>query len=395
MPLPYPRIHLKPGRDLSLRKGHPWLFSGAVSRADPVLAAGDIASAVASDGSPLGVGFYNPGPDIAFRTLSADPGAAIDRVFWEERVRRALDLRRLTIPAQTDAFRLINSEGDGFPGLVVDRYGDVLVMTVGTAGIEKHRDDILDALVDGVKPVTVLERSEGKSRGREGLPDRVGIAYGPDLPDRVEFLENGLRFETDPLNGQKTGFFLDQRPNREIIRLSSRSLRVLNGFAYTGAFSVYAAAGEAEQVVSVDVSEPACESAVRNLAKNGFSAERHPVIAGDVFQYLRETDIRFDLIILDPPAFAKTRQDVNKAGRAYKDANLQALKRLEAGGFLMTFSCSNHVDQELFAKIVHGAVRDAGRSCQVIRHLGPGTDHPVLLGHTEGSYLKGLFLRVL
>jgi 23S rRNA (cytosine1962-C5)-methyltransferase len=211
----------------------------------------------------------------------------------------------------------------------------------------------------------------------------------------VEILENGLKFETDPLNGQKTGFFLDQRPNREIIRTASRSLRVLNGFSYTGAFSVYAAAGGAEQVVSVDVSEPACESAVRNLAKNGFSAEHHPVIAGDVFQYLRETDLQFDLIILDPPAFAKTRADVNKAARAYKDANLQALKRLAPGGFLMTFSCSNHVDADLFMKIVHGAVRDAGRTGQVIRRLGPGCDHPVLLGHSEGFYLKGLFLRVL
>ncbi len=393
--MPYPQIHLKPERDLSLRKGHPWLFSGAIAHADPSLVSGDVAEAVSSDGAHLGIGFFSPGSDIAFRLLAADPAITVDRSFWNDRIRRAEQLRAKTVPPGTDAYRLINSEGDGFPGLVVDRYADVLVMTVGTAGIEKHRDDILDALIDGVKPVTVLERSEGRSRKREGLPDRVGIAHGDDLPDRVEIQENGLKFETDPLNGQKTGFFLDQRPNREIIRTASRSLRVLNGFSYTGAFSVYAAAGGAEQVISVDVSEPACESAVRNLAKNGFSAEHHPVIAGDVFQYLRETDVRFDMIILDPPAFAKTRQDVNKAARGYKDANLQALKRLQPGGFLMTFSCSNHVDADLFMKIVHGAVRDAGRTGQVIKRLGPGPDHPVLLGHSEGFYLKGLLLMVL
>jgi 23S rRNA (cytosine1962-C5)-methyltransferase len=393
--MPYPRIVLKPGRDLSLRKGHPWLFSGAIARRDPSLAAGDVVEAVSSEGASLGVGFFSPDSDIAFRRLTADASCRVDRAFWTGRVRRAEELRTRVVPPGTDAFRLVNSEGDGFPGLVVDRYAGVYVMTIGSAGIERHRDDILDALVEAVRPVTVLEKSEGRSRGREGLPDRVGIAYGEDLPDRVDITENGLTFETDPLNGQKTGFFLDQRPNRELARASSRSLHVLNGFSYTGAFSVYAAEGGAERVVSVDVSAPACETAVRNLAKNGFSAERHPVIEGDVFQYLRETDVRFDLIVLDPPAFAKTRADVNRAGRAYKDANLQALKRLVPGGTLMTFSCSNHVDAELFAKIVLGAVRDAGRTAQVLRRLEAGADHPVLLGHPEGSYLKGLFLRVI
>ena len=390
----YPAIHLKPGREASLLRGHPWLFSGAIARIDPSLSPGAVATAVASDGKPLGLGFYNEKSDIAFRLLTPDASASIDRAFWKQRIESALSLRKRIIPSDTDAYRLINAEGDGMPGLVADRYGDVLVMTIGTRGIENHRGDILDLLVESLHPKTVIERSEGKSRRREGLEDRIGIADGSDVPERIVILENGLKFEVDAVNGQKTGFFLDQRENRRIIGSISGSMNVLNAFAYTGAFSVYAAAGGADRVVTLDVSEKACEAAVRNLTLNGFSAERHTVVAADAFTYLRQTNEIFGMVILDPPAFAKTRADVDRAARGYKDANLQAVRKLNRGGILATFSCSNHLDAELFDKIILSAVRDCRRTAQILRILGPGPDHPVLLSHPEGRYLKGLLLRI-
>jgi 23S rRNA (cytosine1962-C5)-methyltransferase len=391
----YPQIRLKPERQASLLRGHPWLFSGAIAWADPSLSPGAIAAAVTSDGKPLGLGLFNAKSDIAFRLLTSDVSAAIDRAFWKRRIQSALALRQRIIPPETNAYRLLNAEGDGVPGLVADRYGEILVMTIGTAGIENHREDILDLLIETLHPKTVVERSEGKSRQREGLENRFGIAYGEDLPEKLEIIENGLKFEVDPVNGQKTGFFLDQRPNREVVRSFSASLRVLNCFAYTGAFSIYAASGGAERVISVDVSENNCESAVRNLIRNGFSPEHHAVIAADVFTHLRETDETFDMIILDPPAFAKTRADVSRAARGYKDINLQAVKKLNEGGLLATFSCSNHVDEDLFHKIVLSAVRDTGKTAQLLKILGPGPDHPTLLVHSEGRYLKGLLLRII
>ena len=394
MSIPYPTIRLKPGREASLLRGHPWLFSGAIARIDPSLSPGAVATAVAADGKPVGLGFFNEKSDIAFRLLTQNPSVSIDRSFWKQRIESALSLRKRIVPPATDAYRLINAEGDGMPGLVADRYADVLVMAIGTRGIENHREDILDLLVELTRPGTVLEKSEGKSRRREGLEDRIGIADGADVPERIAILENGLKFEVDAVNGQKTGFFLDQRENRRIVGSISGSKQVLNAFAYTGAFSVYAAAGGADRVVTLDVSEKACEAAVRNLAINGFSAETHTVVAADVFTYLRQTDETFDLLILDPPAFAKTRADVERAARGYKDINLQAVRKLNPGGILATFSCSNHLDEELFKKIVLSAVRDCSRTGQILRILGAGPDHPVLLSHPEGKYLKGMLLRI-
>jgi len=395
MTLPYPAIRLKPGREASLLRGHPWLFSGAIAHVDPSLSPGAVAAALASDGRPVGLGFFNGQSDISFRLLTADSSTNIDRDFWKLRIESALSLRRRIIPPGTNAYRLINAEGDGMPGLVVDRYAEVLVITIGTMGMENRRESIVDLLVESLRPKSVLERSEGRSRQREGLEERIGIAHGEDIPERIAINENGLKFEVDAVNGQKTGFFLDQRENRRIIGSVSGSMKVLNAFAYTGAFSVYAASGGADRVVTVEASELACEAAVRNLEINGFSAGHHTVVAADVFTYLRQTDETFDMVILDPPAFAKTRADVERAGRGYKDINLQAVKRLNAGGILATFSCSNHLDEELFQKIVLSAVRDCSRTGQVLRILGAGPDHPVLLSHPEGKYLKGLLLRIL
>ncbi len=386
----YPRITLKKGRDVSLRHGHPWLFSGALAAIEGEPEAGEIVLVADAGGRPLGLGFFNAG-DIAFRLLTDDPDARIDAGFWRRRVERALALRKKVIPPETDACRLINAEGDGMPGLVVDRYGGCLVMTIGTAGVEKWRETIIELLRELLAPVGIYERSEGRSRQLEGLSDRIGPAAG-EVPERVEIRENGLCFEVDLLAGQKTGFFLDQRLNREIVGAFSSDAAVLNCFSYTGAFSVYAARGGARRVVSVEASAAANEIARRNLIRNGCSPDQHPLVTANVFDYFRDGDESFDLIVLDPPAFAKSRKDVARSARGYKEINLQAARCLTEGGFLATFSCSNPIDPELFEKIVLGAVRDAGKTAQLLRVLGAGADHPVNLAHPEGRYLKGLLL---
>jgi 23S rRNA (cytosine1962-C5)-methyltransferase len=386
----YPRIVLKKGREAALRHGHPWLFSGALAGIEGKPEAGEVVLAVDAGGRELGLGFFGTG-DIAFRLLTDDPAARIDAGFWRRRIEGALALRRKVVPPETDACRLINAEGDGMPGLVVDRYGGSLVMTIGTAGMERWREIVIGLFVEILAPAGIYERSEGRSRQVEGLSDRIGTAAG-EVPERVEIRENGLRFEVDLHAGQKTGFFLDQRLNREIVGAFSGEATVLNCFSYTGAFSVYAARGGARRVVSVEASAAANEIAAGNLIRNGYSPEQHPLCTANVFDYFRETEERFDLIILDPPAFAKSRKDVARSARGYKEINLQAARCLREGGLLATFSCSNPVDPGLFEKIVLGAVRDAGKTAQLLRTLGPGPDHPVNLAHPEGRYLKGLLL---
>ncbi len=391
---PYPKILLKPGREVTLKKGHPWIFSGALDAVEGKPAPGDIVLAATRAGEPLALGFFNPESDIAFRLLTHQTLISADDRFWRERIAAAMAVRQRLIPSGTTACRLINAEGDGIPGLIVDRYGGFLVLSIETAGAEKYRGMILDALRREVHPEGIYERSEGRARQREGLPARSGVAFGADPPDTVEIMENGLAFAVDLRAGQKTGFFLDQRDSRDRIGRMSLNAAVLNCFSYTGGFSVYSARGGAKRVVSVETSGPANVMARRNLERNGLSAQDHPVIQADVFEFLRETTDRFDLVILDPPSFAKSRKDVARAARGYKDINLQAIRRLSEGGFLATFSCSNYLDEALFEKIVLSAARDAGREAQMIARLGPGPDHPVNLAHPEGRYLKGLLLRL-
>ncbi len=391
----YPQLILKAGRERSLLGGHPWLFSGAAARTTGHPGAGDVVLACAAAGEPLALGFYHPGADIAFRMLTREVHARIDGDFWQRRFKEAAALRERILPAGDNACRLINAEGDGIPGLVVDRYGDCLVMVVGTAGVERRREEIVAALAAAANPRGILERSEGPARRLEGLEDRRETVWGEEPPSAIAIRENGLVFEVDVRGGQKTGFFLDQRDNRRQIEDLVRGRSVLNCFSYTGAFSVYAARGGAARVVSVDSSEAANEAARRHLLANGFSPAAHPVIREDVFRYLRNTDEDFDFIILDPPAFAKNRREAPRAARGYKDINLQALKRLGPGGLLATFSCSNAVDETLFEKIVLGAARDAGKNLRLLRKLAAAPDHPTCLAHVEGRYLKGLLVSVL
>jgi len=387
-------LRLKAGKRSILQRGHPWIFSGALSPHQPLAAAGEIVTLTDEKGDAAAQGFFNPGSDIAFRLLSLDPQINIDESFWRDRLRAAAELRQSLFEPDTNAYRLVNSEGDGLPGLVVDRYADQLVATIATAGMDRLAPVIWKLLQEIIQPKSIYERSEGKARQREGLPDRAGVVWGEEPGEEMEIIESGLRFAVDLRRGQKTGFFLDQRANRQLIRSLSGGRRVLNCFSYSGGFSVHAVAGGARQVVSVEISREANALAEKNYALNGITVADHPIIQQDVFGFLRGTPEPFDLIILDPPAFAKSHKDIEKAARGYKDIQLQAMKWLKPGGLLATFSCSNHVDEHLFDQIVLGAATDAGKSLQLLNRLGPGADHPTLLAHSEGRYLKGLLLAV-
>ena len=388
----YPEMILKKGREAALLRGHPWVFSGAIDAIKGKAGAGDIVLVRDSGGNPLALGFFNPRTDIAFRILTRNCEEKITPYFWQSRLNAACKLRQRIINEQTNAYRLINAEGDGFPGLIVDVYGSTLVLSIATAGMEKQKNHILDALISQLKPARIYEKSEGRSRSLEGLETGIGFVSGDNETGLVEIMENGLKFEVEFVTGQKTGFFIDQRINREKIGALSRDTSILNCFSYTGAFSVYCAEGGAKRIVSLDISKPACITAKRNLQLNWFSPEDYPIIETDVFTYLRNTQECFDMIILDPPAFAKAKKDVAKAARGYKEINLQAIKHLVAGGIFASFSCSNFIEEDLFCKIVLGAGRDAGADLQLVTRLAAGPDHPVLLGHSEGHYLKGLLL---
>ncbi len=388
----YPEITLKKGREEAILRGHPWIFSGAITNVKGNPGAGDIVLAKDSAGNNLALGFYNPSTDIAFRVLTRKCAENISQYFWQSRLHEAYKLRQKIIGEETNAYRLINAEGDGFPGLIVDVYNTTLVISIATAGMEQQKSHIINALISQLKPTKIHELSNSRSRKLEGLDSSCGIVFGEDSGNKMDIMENGLRFEVDIVSGQKTGFFLDQRLNREKLGALSCDAQVLNCFCYTGAFSVYCAEGGAKRVVSLDISHSACASARKNLHLNWFTVENYPVIETDVFDYLRNTSENFSIIILDPPAFAKTKKDVAKASRGYKEINLQAIKHLAKGGFLATFSCSNFIEEDLFYKIVLGAARDAGSDLQLLSRLEAGPDHPTLFGHPEGRYLKGLLL---
>jgi 23S rRNA (cytosine1962-C5)-methyltransferase len=389
----YPEITLKSGRDAALRRGHPWVFSGSIAAIKGKPAAGDIVRISDYRHQPLALGFFNPRTDIALRVLTTNCNSIIGAEFWQERLGHARMLRQKIINVRTNAYRLINAEGDGFPGLIADVYDSTLVISITTAGMEKQRKHIVGAFIEQLKPAGIYEQSAGKSRLLEGLEEKRGFIYGDDSSGTVQILENGYKFAVDFVDGQKTGFFLDQRVNREILGALSSHAHVLNCFSYTGAFSVYCAAGGAHRVVSLDISKPACAACASHLRLNGFSSEQHPVLEADIFTYLRSLQEIYDLIILDPPAFAKTKHDVTKAARGYKEINMQAIKHLACGGMLATFSCSNFIEEDLFNKIVAGAARDAKADLQLLARLTAGPDHPLAFGHPEGRYLKGLLVR--
>ncbi len=379
-------------------QGHPWIFSGAVAALEGEPATGETVQVRSHGGEVLGLAAYSPQSQIRARMWTWDAADMVDKAFLRRRLERALALRRLAVPAgETDALRLVHAESDGLPGLVADQYGDTLVLQILSAGGEIWRETLAGLLQELTGAARVYERSDVDVRRLEGLSDRVGVLRGDQPADRIQIEENGLKFQVDVIHGHKTGFYIDQRPNRAALRPYVKGREVLNCFAYSGAFSVYALAGGARSVLSVDSSAAALELGRQNVELNKLPIDQAQWLEGDVFHVLRtfrDQGRSFDLIVLDPPKFAPTAAQAERAARGYKDINLLAFKLLRPGGILFTFSCSGGISAELFQKIVAGAALDAGVQARVIQRLAQGADHPVALNFPEGSYLKGLVCAV-
>jgi 23S rRNA (cytosine1962-C5)-methyltransferase len=391
------QLILKPGREKSLLRRHPWVFSGAVARMEGNPESGDTVAVRSADGRFLAWSAYSPVSQIRARVWSWDETERIDAAFLRGRLRRALEMRECLIAAEAGgAMRMVHGESDGLPGVIADRYGEVVVLQLLSAGAERWRAELADGVHELTGCSCVYERSDADVRELEGLPVQSGALHGALPATGVRVREHGLVYGVDVVQGHKTGFYLDQRDNRRRIGELGRDRDVLNCFCYTGGFTLNALAGGAKSVLSVDSSADALAQAKDNLARNDLDAARAEWQEADVFKYLRtlrDQGRSFDLIVLDPPKFAPTAAFAEKAARGYKDINLLALKLLRAGGLLASFSCSGGISADLFQKILAGAALDAGAEACVVGHFAAAADHPVLLSFPEGDYLKGLLLR--
>jgi 23S rRNA (cytosine1962-C5)-methyltransferase len=390
-----PRVILKKGREKPIQRGHPWVFSGAVARIEGDVSQGDVGEVYSKEGQFLGMGHLNPSSQIILRLLTQKK-EPIDLQFFEERISKAALLREIWLRGKTDSYRVVNGEGDFLPGLIIDRYGDTFVLQSLTAGMERLKPSLTDLLVKVFVPRSVYERSDAPTRREEGLSEVNGLLYGREVPDRVEIEEYGCRFKVDVKKGQKTGFYLDQRENRHALKKRlSQGKRVLDCFCYTGGFSVHAGSGGAKEMILIDSSEEALRIAEEHLDLNQLGQIPHQLIRGDAFEVMRNLEPGFDIIILDPPPFAKKKSHLPSASRGYKDLNLLAFRLLKEEGLLFSFSCSHHMSWDLFQKILFSAAVDAGRRVQLLGRRGQPVDHPFSLYHPEGEYLKGLVCRVL
>lgn len=394
-------IYLKKGREKPLRQRHPWVFSGAIRRVEGQPEPGDLVDIADIEGNWLARGYYNPHSQIRGRVLTWDEELEIDEAFWHGRLARAIAGREaLDLEPQTNAYRLVHSEADGLPGLIVDRYGDYLVVQCASLGIDRRKEMLFDLLQGLLEPAGIVERSDVSVRTKEGLYEVAGVPRGRRPPDAYPVRENGHTFLVSLLEGQKTGMYLDQRDNRALLgqRHFVAGKTVLNLFSYTGGFALYAAQAGAYAITNVDSVAAVLTQAQHNMAENGYASRPgDEYIVGDAFQVLRQyrdSGRQFDVVILDPPKFAYTKQDVERACRGYKDLNWLGLRLVRPGGLLATFSCSGLVSADLFQKVVFGAAVDAGREAQIIYTLSQGPDHPILLTFPESAYLKGLLCRV-
>ena len=403
------RIVLRPKRDFSVRKHHPWIFSGAVDGAVEGVAVGETVEVTDADGAILGYGSYSPASQIRVRMLSFDPKVVPDAKFVEGLVASAVGRRAdFFANAYTNAVRLVNAESDGLPGVVADYYAGWVVCQFTSAGAEFWKREIAAALMKFAPFCRgVAERTDVDVREKEGLNteaqrhregDGFGILVGEEPPELIEISEGNVKFLVDVRKGHKTGFYLDQRDARAAVGAHANGMEVLNCFSYTGGFGLFARAAGAASVTQVDISKDALELAKRNEALTHLCGTKMEYVEADVFQYLRkcrDAGRTFDMIVLDPPKFASVKSQVMKAARGYKDINLLAMKLLKPNGILATFSCSGAMTEELFDKVLAEAAQDAGRDFQVIARTRQGADHPVALSFPEGLYLKGVILRSL
>ena len=388
-----PALILKPGREKSILRRHPWIFSGAIQQVEEEPTPGGTVDVLSSKREFLARAFYSPTSQIRARVWRFDD-EPVDREFFRKRIRSAIHTRESLFDSEDiSALRLIYAESDGIPGLIVDRYGDLLVLQSLTTGSEFWKEELADLLLEETDLSTIYERSDADVRELEGLEPKTGLLRGHLSSFVFPITEHNLKFNVNLQSGHKTGSYLDQRANRLRVRELARDKEVLDCFCYTGGFTVNALAGGAKFVTSIDSSADALALAKENIALNDLPLEKTKLIEGDVFQLLRrfrDENRSFDMVILDPPKFAPTAAQAERAARGYKDINLLAFKLLRPGGTLVTFSCSGGVDAALFQKIVAGAALDAGIEAQIVERLSQGPDHPVSLHFPEGAYLKGL-----
>ncbi|WP_282014484.1 class I SAM-dependent rRNA methyltransferase [Marinifilum flexuosum] len=391
----YPKVYLRKGKEHSVKRFHPWIFSGAVSKVDEGLQEGDLVSVYNDQNEFLAIGHISIG-SIVVRILSFEK-REINLNFWVEKIRSACEMRRaisLYGPENNNVFRLVHGEGDGLPGLIIDFYAGTAVIQCHSVGMYLHREEITEALqtVFGEDLVTVFDKSEGTIPFKSGIEPKNGYLFGET--ESFTALENGLKFNVDWLKGQKTGFFIDQRENRSLLEHYSKGRSVLNMFCYTGGFSFYAMRGGAELVHSVDSSSRAIDITKENVELNFPGDKRHEAFAEDAFKFLDQSSQKYDLIVLDPPAFAKHKKVLDNALKGYKRLNKKGFEQIKPGGILFTFSCSQAVSKEDFRKAVFVAAANAGRTVRVLHQLTQPADHPVNIYHPEGEYLKGLVLYV-
>ena len=388
-----PSVKLKSSRDKIIQNMHPWIFSGAIDSVSGNPANGETVEILSSKGELAGKGSYSPSSQIRVRILSFNPEEEINSNFLHNRILKSINQRKQIIDLKnTNAFRLINSESDGLPGVIVDKYNEYLVCQFLSAGAEYLKKNIVEILAEELKPKGIYERSDVDVREKENLKPVKGLLSGKEPDDLIEVTENGIKFFVDIKHGHKTGFYLDQSDNRKLLLNFVKDRTVLNCFSYTGGFSVYALKGGAKKVTNIESSLPAISISMKNFQLNNLDENKVENLNDDVFKVLRkfrDEGKTFDVIILDPPKFAESVSHVTKASRAYKDVNLLAMKIINPGGILFTFSCSGHVSQDLFKKIVAGAAIDSGRDVKIIKQLSQSSDHPVSLNFPEGHYLKG------
>lgn len=387
-------VYLKRGKEAIIKSKHPWIFSGAVDKTEDVIENGQLVLIKSYQNENLAIGSFSKSSQISVRIWSFNPSDIIDKKFLSQRFYDAISLRKsLFEPSLTNAYRFINSESDFLPGIIVDYYAGYYVIQFLSAGAEYFRHQIIEIISEQKDCLGIYERSDTESRKKENLLIKNELIWGDFFPERILFKENGISFYANISNGHKTGFYLDQRDNRQLLKDFSQGKNILNCFSYTGGFSVYALKGFANFVTNIDSSSASLKLSEENHSLNEIDSSKYRNIEGDVFKILRnfrDEGKKFDLVILDPPKFAESASNINKAARGYKDINLLAMKLLNENGVLFTFSCSGHITRELFHKIVNDAAIDSGREVKYLSILSQSKDHPILSSFPESLYLKGL-----